>query len=102
MAKIKTLKKQKKSPISTLKEFKPNPKLLLDKKLVASVLVDAILENDIDTFRDVLISHLRTLSKTELAKSTGLGRRTLYDLMDAESFDPRISTLSSLLSKIAA
>ncbi len=102
MAKTKTSKKQKKSPASTLKEFKPNQKLLLDKKLVASVLVDAILENDIDTFRDVLISHLRTLSKTELAKDTGLGRRTLYDLMDAESFDPRISTLSSLLSKIAA
>lgn len=102
MAKIKTSKKQKKLPIDSLKEFKPSPKLLLDKKLIAEILVDAILKNDIETFRDVLIAHLRTLSKTELAKNTGLGRRTLYDLMDAESFDPRISTLSSLLSKIAA
>ena len=85
-----------------MKKFEPSRKLLLDKKLIAGVLVDALLENDIETFRDVLISHLRTLSKTELSKKTGLGRRTLYDLMDNEKFDPRLSTLSSLLSKIAA
>ena len=102
MAKEKTLKKRKKSSVNTLKKFEPNRKLLLDRKLIAEVLVDAIFENDIETFRDVLISHLRTLSKTELAKRTGLGRRTLYDLMDNEKFDPRLSTLSSLLSKIAA
>jgi DNA-binding phage protein len=60
------------------------------------------LENDIETFRDVLIGHLRALSKTQLAKQTGLGRRTLYDLMDAEKFDPRISTLGALLSKLVA
>jgi DNA-binding phage protein len=102
MAKIKILKKQKTSSLNSLKKFEPNPKLLLNRKLIAEVLVDAILDNDIETFRDVLIAHLRTHSKTELAKKTGLGRRTLYDLMDDEKFDPRLSTLSSLLSKIAA
>jgi DNA-binding phage protein len=85
-----------------LKIYKPDTKLLLNKKLVAEVLVDALLENDIDTFKDVLISHLRTVSKTQLAKETGLGRRTLYDLMEDNKFDPRLSTLSALLSKIAA
>ncbi|MGZ3789793.1 MAG: hypothetical protein ACXVLQ_14785 [Bacteriovorax sp.] len=59
-------------------------------------------ENDIETFKDVLISHLRAVSKTELSRATGLGRRTLYDLMDDKKFDPRLSTLSALLSKIAA
>lgn len=86
----------------SLKAFVPNDKLLLKKKLVAEVLVDALIENDIETFKDVLISHLRTVSKTELAKATGLGRRTLYDLMENKNFDPRLSTLSALLSKIAA
>jgi DNA-binding phage protein len=102
MARAKTSKKRKGSSKSTLKKFEPNRKLLSDKKLVIETLIEALLTNDVETFRDVLIAHLRTLSKTELAKTTGLGRRTLYDLMDEKKFDPRLSTLSALLSKIAA
>lgn len=101
MGKAKTSKKQKKSSKNSLREFKPSTSLLLSKKLVAEVLVESLLENDIETFQDVLVSHLRTLSKTELAKKTGLGRRTLYDLIEGKNFDPRLSTLSALLSKIA-
>jgi len=101
MDKAKTSKKPKAFSKKSLKEFKPNTSLLLDKKLVAQVLVDCLLKNDVQTFQDVLISHLRTLSKTDLAKQTGIGRRTLYDLMEGKNFDPRLSTLSALLSKIA-
>ena len=102
MAKTKILKKQKDFLTNGLKKFEPDRKLLSDKKLVIETLMEALLTNDVETFRDVLIAHLRTLSKTELAKKTGLGRRTLYDLMDEKKFDPRLSTLSALLSKIAA
>ena len=102
MASKKTSKKQKRSSISTFKEFKVNEKLFLNKKLMAEVLVDALLKNDMSTFQDVLITHLRIISKSNLAKKTGLGRRTLYDLMNKKKFDPRISTLGSLLSALAA
>ncbi len=102
MAKVKILKKQKLSSLSTLRKHEPDTKLLRDKKLIVAVLIEALLQNDLDTFRDVLIAHLRSLSKTELAKKTGLGRRTIYDLIENKKFDPRLSTLSSLLSKIAA
>ncbi len=102
MAKVKTSKKQKDFLLNGLRKFEPDPKLLSDNKLVIEALMEALLTNDVATFRDVLIAHLRTLSKTELAKRTGLGRRTLYDLMDEKKFDPRLSTLSALLSKIAA
>lgn len=102
MAKTKTSKKQKNSWPKGWKIWKPDRKLLADKKLVIEVLVEALLTNDIETFKDALIAHLRTISKTKLARKTGLGRRTLYDLMDGKKFDPRLSTLSALLSKIAA
>jgi DNA-binding phage protein len=102
MAKAKISKKQKKFSAAALKKFEPNQELLGNKKLVIETLMEALCTNDIETFRDVLIAHLRTLSKTELAKRTGLGRRTLYDLIEAKKFDPRLSTLSALLSKIAA
>lgn len=101
MDKAKTSKKPKALSKKSLKEFKPNTALLLNKKLIAEVLVDCLLKNDVQTFQDVLVSHLRTLSKTDLAKQTGLGRRTLYDLIEGKNFDPRLSTLSALLSKIA-
>lgn len=101
MDKAKISKKPKVSSKKPLKEFKPNTTLLLNKKLIAEVLVDCLLKNDVQTFQDVLVSHLRTLSKTDLAKQTGLGRRTLYDLIEGKNFDPRLSTLSALLSKIA-
>lgn len=102
MAKTKTSGKQKKSMQNGFVKFELNKKLLLDRKLITQVLADALIQNDIDTFRDVLITHLRTISKTELAKETGIGRRTLYDLIENENFDPRLSTLAALLSKIAA
>lgn len=102
MAKTKISKKQKKSIETVFPRFKADKKLLLDKKLISEILVDALLENDFDTFRDVLMAYLRNTSKTQLAKKTGLGRRTLYDLIENEKFDPRVSTLSALLSKIVA
>jgi DNA-binding phage protein len=101
MGKAKTLKKQSPSLPRTLKKHEPNTKLLANKKLVIEVLVDSLLANDLETFRDVLIAHLRTLSKTDFAKKTGLGRRTIYDMLDNKKFDPRLSTISSILSKIA-
>lgn len=101
MDKAKTSKKLKAFSKKSLKEFKPSNALLLDKKLIAEVLVDGLLKNDMQTFQDVLVAHLRALSKTELAKQTGLGRRTLYDLIEGKNFDPRISTLGALLNKIA-
>jgi len=102
MAKAKTSKKQKTSSLRTLTKYEPDTKLLSDKKLIVEVLIESLLANDLDTFRDVLIAHLRTLSKTDLAKKTGLGRRTIYDMLENKKFDPRLSTLSSILSKIAA
>lgn len=102
MGKIKISKKRKASALGTLTRHEPDTKLLRNKKLIIEVLVDALLQNDLETFRDVLVSHLRSLSKTDLAKQTGLGRRTLYDLMEHRNFDPRLSTISSLLSKLVA
>lgn len=101
MAKAKTLKRQKKS-YPGLTPFKADQKLFLDKDLIAEILVESLLQNDLETFKDVIIAHLRAVSKTELAKKTGLGRQTIYDLMEKEKFDPRVSTLGALLSKIVA
>ena len=74
-----------------------------DAKLIKPILIEALMEDDLETFKDVLIAHLRSMSKTELANKTHLGRQTLYDLIDeSKEFNPTLSTLGSILKAIAA
>jgi len=44
-----------------------------------------------------------TVNKMELAKKAGIGRRTLYDLIDPQKdFNPELSTISAIIKAIAA
>lgn len=61
------------------------------------------MENDLETFQDVLVAHLRAAPKSALSLKTGLGRQTLYDLInESKEFNPTLSTLGALLKAIAA
>lgn len=76
---------------------------LKDSKLVSETLLDCIRTGDLDSFRDVLASYLMTANKTSLAKKAGLGRRTLYDIMDPKKkFNPELSTVSAVIRALAA
>jgi DNA-binding phage protein len=67
------------------------------------VLAEALMNNDLETFQDVLTVHIRTVSKSKLAAKTRIGRQTLYDLIDEEKeFNPTLSTLGSILKAIEA
>jgi DNA-binding phage protein len=102
MAKVKISKKRKKSSLNSLREHDVFSGVK-DPKIVKQVLVDALMENDLDTFKDVLIAYLRSNSKTKLAAKTGLGRQTLYDLIDdSKPFNPTFETLGTILEKLAA
>ena len=104
MAKIATSKKQKKSGTKSLKVHEPfTSKELKNSKLVVDTLLECIRNGDIESFREVLTAHLMTLNKTKLAKKSGLGRRTLYDLMDQKTvFNPELSTISAIIQSLAA
>ena len=103
MAKIVTSAKRKKSSLKSLKKHDAFGSHLKDKTLVKEVLVEALMTNDLETFQDVLIAHLRAVSKSKLSAKTKLGRQTLYDLIDEKKdFNPTLSTLGSILKAIAA
>jgi DNA-binding phage protein len=43
------------------------------------------------------------MNKTAIAKKAGIGRRTLYDLMDpTKEFNPELSTISAVIKSLAA
>jgi len=76
---------------------------LKDTRAIKEVLIEALMENDLETFQDVLIAYVRTASKSRLAAKTKLGRQTLYDLIDEDKeFNPTLSTLGSILKALAA
>ena len=104
MAKTVTSKKQKKSVTKFLKAHEPfASKELRDAKLVSEALLDCIRSGDLGSFREVLISHLMTVNKVKLASRAGIGRRTLYDLIDPKKeFNPELSTVSAVIRALAA
>lgn len=78
-------------------------KTLKDTELVTEALLDCIKSGDLEAFREVLAAYIMTTNKTELAKKAGLGRRTIYDLIDpTKEFNPELSTVSALIKALAA
>lgn len=104
MGKVAISKKQKKFGTKYLKAHEPfTSKELKDSKLVIDTLLDCIRNGDTDSFREVLTAHLMTINKSKLAQKAGLGRRTLYDLMDPKrEFNPELSTISAIIQSLAA
>lgn len=104
MAKTATSKKQKKSATKFLREHAPfASRELKDSHLVAEALLECIKTGDVESFREVLVAHLMTMNKTAIAKKAGIGRRTLYDLMDPnKEFNPELSTISAVIKSLAA
>lgn len=103
MGKTGTLKKRRKSATKSLSAYEPfASKELHDPKLVSEALLDCIKSGDLDSFREVLMSHLMTANKAAIAKKAGIGRRTLYDLIDPKKeFNPELSTISAVIRALA-
>ena len=101
MARTKISERQKNSSIK-LSDHDPK-KSLQDPKEILETLLHCLAINDLEAFQDVLVAHLKYASKTDLAKKTKLGRRTIYDLLDPKKrFNPTISTIGPLLKALAA
>jgi DNA-binding phage protein len=90
--------------MKSLKEHAPfSSRELKDSHLVAEALLECIKSGDVESFREVLVAHLMTMNKSAIAKKAGIGRRTLYDLMDpTKEFNPELSTISAVIKSLAA
>ena len=77
--------------------------VLKDSQVVTEALLDCIRTGDIDGFRELLAAHLMTVNKVALARKAGIGRRTIYDLIDPnKEFNPELTTVSALIRALAA
>lgn len=98
MDRAKTSEKPKKSSRKLkLKKFDTS-RGLKDPLGVLETLLQCLAENDLESFEDVLVAHLRVVNKSKLAAETEIGRQTIYDLMNPEKpFNPTIQTIGPIL-----
>ena len=88
--------------LTQLRVFNPS-KGLENPKEILKALIECLKENDLESFEDILIAHLRTVSKTRLQQKSGLGRQTLYDLIQGKrEFNPTLKTIGGLFKALAA
>ena len=104
----KTSVKQRESfedmPMSKLKaDLKPKKfkaaKRIRDKKYISKALWDSLQAGDVDAFKEILRTHLELTNKEEIARETGISRRSLYRMLSDEG-NPTLENISRLVSKI--
>ncbi len=101
---MKSKRTKKRPSAKSLTEHVPfsSPELK-NSKVASEALLECIRTGDLDSFRDVLTSYLMTANRAALAKKAGLGRRTLYDILDPKKkFNPALSTVSAVIRALAA
>ncbi len=106
MARTNTLKKRRRSPKKSMAVILHPHKVLdesvLDREVLKSILMEALIDGDIETLKDVLVNQIRLANKADLLRESKLGRQTLYDLIEGKrEFNPTVKTLSLLLKAFA-
>lgn len=110
MHKKKILKKRVKSlndiPITQFKTLKgltfANPrKVMSDKKFIAEALWECLKEDDVESFKEILRTHLEATNKDELSKKTGIARRTLFRMLSPEG-NPTLENVSKIVHALCA
>lgn len=108
MAKIKTLKKQKKSSLKVkdvqFLKLKPRTKTyswnptaeVLNEENLKAALFDALKDGDTQAFKEILTAHLDAKDKAAGAKNFGLAHRTLYEALSNKG-NPSLKTIAKIV-----
>ena len=69
---------------------------LKDQELLFRALWQCLVEQDIDSFKDILRAHLEAVNKQQLAKKSKTSRRTLYRILSSEG-NPTLKSISNVV-----
>lgn len=111
MAKKQTSKKRKASSVHrpefvTLKSgvktqrWHPTEELLDERKL-GEALFSALKDEDIESFKEILMAHLQAKVKSREAKAHGLSERTMYEAL-SEKGNPSLKTIAKIVKMACA
>lgn len=74
---------------------------LRDKDLIAKALWECLVDNDIESFKDILRTHLEVVNKESFVKKTGISRRTLFRMLSPEG-NPTLENISKIIHNLCA
>ncbi len=72
---------------------------LKDEKLVFKAFWQCLVEQDIESFKEILRSHLEAVNKKQFAKKSKTSRRTLHRILSPEG-NPTLKNISSVLHEL--
>ena len=115
MANQKTSKKRRDSSASFLNDMpkmklkqgvktrKLDPdKMLVDRNFIAQALGEALLENEIEAFKEILLAHLQAVDKKmDVIERSGMNKTTFYQALSPRG-NPSLKTLGKIISALAA
>jgi probable addiction module antidote protein len=111
MAKKQISKKRKGSSVNQTKfvTLKSNTKTerwhptheLLEERKLGQALFSALKDEDIESFKEILIAHLEAKIKTREAKAQGLSERTMYEAL-SEKGNPSLKTIAKIVRMACA
>lgn len=106
MAKKETLKGQKSLskniPKRRLKAKVLNissAKRLSDKNLIFESLWECLIDEDLDSFKEILKSHIDAIGVTELSKNSKTSKRTMYRTLSTDG-NPTLKSISRILNSL--
>ena len=70
---------------------------LKSQELLFKALWQCLVEQDIESFKDVLRGHLEAANKEQLSRKAKTSRRTLYRILSAEG-NPTLKSISKVIS----
>ena len=76
-------------------------KYLMDKKAVAQALWQSLVDNDPETFKEVLRAHLEVMNKNKLTSQTEIARRTLFRMLSPGG-NPTLTNISKIIHQLCA
>ena len=107
----KNVSKEPKFSFSSMPQVKIKPgaktlkhsstKRLTYKDLIFKALWQCLIENDTDSFKEILRSHIEAVNKVELAHKSKTSRRTLYRVLSPEG-NPTLKNISNIIHALYA
>ncbi len=72
-----------------------------NKDYVSKALWQCLINNDINSFKEILRTHLEIANKEEFANKSGIPQRTLFRILSPEG-NPTLETLGKIIHQICA
>jgi|GEM_PF-439752 len=92
--------------VVTLKKGAPikayDPKATLrDSRFVGAALIEALIEGDVEAFKEILKAHVETLGKDFVAARSGVSRSTVFRMLEPGS-NPTLNNVAKVFRALKA